>query len=95
MSFPAGTEMFQFPAYPSLELSFSFEDDQLSAGRVAPFRDLRIIACCQLPGAYRRLPRLSSALVPRHPPVCSSLSYSFKFLEQNEVATNVFVASLT
>ena len=28
MSFPAGTEMFQFPAYPSLELSFSFEDDQ-------------------------------------------------------------------
>ena len=32
----------------------------------------------QLPGAYRRLPRLSSALVPRHPPVCSYLSYSLK-----------------
>ena len=85
MSFPAGTEMFQFPAYPSLELSFSFEDDQLSAGRVAPFRDLRIIACCQLPGAYRRLPRLSSALVPRHPPVCSSLSYSFKFSNRTKL----------
>jgi hypothetical protein len=68
MSFPAGTEMFQFPACPSPELWYSFRDGQLWAGRVAPFRDLRIIACCQLPGAYRRLPRLSSALVPRHPP---------------------------
>ena len=68
MSFPAGTEMFQFPAYPSPELFSSFRDDQLWAGRVAPFGDLRIIARCQLPGAYRRLPRPSSALMPRHPP---------------------------
>ena len=30
------------------------------AGRVSPFRYLRINACCQLPGAFRRLPRLSS-----------------------------------
>ena len=68
MSFPAGTEMFQFPACPSPELLYSFRDNQLWAGWVAPFGDLRIVACCQLPGAYRRLPRPSSALVPRHPP---------------------------
>ena len=29
MSFPAGTKMFQFPACPSPELSFSLRDDQL------------------------------------------------------------------
>lgn len=30
------------------------------AGRVSPFRYLRINVCCRLPEAFRRLPRLSS-----------------------------------
>ena len=55
LSLPAGTEMFQFPAFaPSLD------GDTPSACRVAPFGNHRIKACLQLPDAYRSLPRPSS-----------------------------------
>jgi hypothetical protein len=54
MSFPPGTEMFQFPGLAPLRVTI--------AGRVAPFRNPRIKACSQLPMAYRSVPRLSSPL---------------------------------
>ena len=38
---------------------------------VSPFRHLRINACCQLPGAFRRLPRLSSPLTAKASTVCA------------------------
>ena len=56
ISFPPGTEMFQFPGLAPLRVT------DLAAGRVAPFGNPEIIACVQLPQAYRSLPRPSSPL---------------------------------
>ncbi len=56
LSLPPGTEMFQFPGFASLLREMT----DLTAGRVAPFGDPGIIACVQLPQAYRSLPRPSS-----------------------------------
>ncbi|TMI36309.1 hypothetical protein E6H26_05055 [Candidatus Bathyarchaeota archaeon] len=36
-------------------------------GREVPFGNLRIEGCVRLPGAYRSLPRPSSAPKPSHP----------------------------
>ena len=55
ISSPTGTEMFQFPAFASL-------DDGCLDRRVAPFGNQRINARVQLPVAYRSLPRPSSPL---------------------------------
>src|SRR5690606_13143522 len=41
------------------------------AGWVSPFGHLRINACCQLPGAFRRLPRPSSPLTAKASTVCA------------------------
>ena len=74
MSFPPGTEMFQFPGFASPSLFYStrwypshLTPDQAEAweeikwwGWVSPFRNRRIKACSQLPDAYRSVPRLSS-----------------------------------
>ena len=54
LSLPAGTKMFQFPALAHHRCV------QPSTARVAPFGNLRIEACLQLPAAYRSLPRPSS-----------------------------------
>ena len=43
-------------------------DDGGSLRRVSPFRNPRLNGYLLLPAAYRSLSRLSSALVPRHPP---------------------------
>ena len=57
MSFPPGTEMFQFPGFASTHYVFmcrsSFEG-------VAPFGYPRINACSRLPMAFRSVPRPSS-----------------------------------
>lgn len=53
VSFPAGTKMLQFPAFPLLS-------EQLG--------DFRFKGRMRLPGTFRSLPRPSSALKPRHPP---------------------------
>ena len=52
LSFPAGTKMLQFPAFPLLS---------------EQFRDPRFNACMQLAVAYRSLPRPSTASKPSHP----------------------------
>ena len=59
-SFPAGTKMFQFPAFATQDLCVQSRVDGLSARRVSPFGHPRIKACLQLPEAYRSLPRPSS-----------------------------------
>ena len=55
LSLPAGTEMFQFPAFAPC-----IHGDGPSARRVAPFGHMRIEACLQLPANFRSFPRPSS-----------------------------------
>ena len=55
-SLPAGTKMFQFPAFASLNL----KDSRPSAGWVVPFGNPRINGHLHLPAAYRSLSRPSS-----------------------------------
>jgi hypothetical protein len=62
LSFPAGTEMFQFPAFALLTLYIQV---RVIAGYAIEFPHSEILGStlvCQLPEAYRRLPRLSSPL---------------------------------
>ena len=68
-SLPAGTKMFQFPAFASM-LGM---DDRPSACRVAPFRNPRIKGRLHLPGAYRSLPRLSSPTRAKASAMCPFL----------------------
>lgn len=48
LSSPAGTEMFQFPAFPPLA-----RYQNMTSGRFPDLGDLRIKAYLRLPGAYR------------------------------------------
>ena len=57
MSFPPGTEMFQFPGFASAAYVFSYGSP---CGGVSPFGRPWIKACSQLPMAYRSVPRPSS-----------------------------------
>ena len=86
VSFPLGTEMFHFPRFPPATYVFS--------GRVIvlhtmgfPHSDiLGSKVACHLPGAYRRLPRLSSAprcQVIHHTPLRASAIQSAN--PQNEL----------
>jgi hypothetical protein len=52
LSFPRGTEMFQFPRCPP---EGHPPGARPCAGRVAPFGDPRISGCQRLPGAFRRV----------------------------------------
>ena len=65
ISFPPGTEMFQFPGFASVS------DGYLSWRWVSPFGHPRINACCQLPGAFRRLPRPSSPVIAKASTACT------------------------
>ena len=58
MSFPPGTEMFQFPGFASTTYEFSRRYRQKRW--VAPFGDPRIKGCSPLPAAFRSVPRPSS-----------------------------------
>ena len=62
ISFPLGTEMFQFPRFPSSILYIQLADTAGSQRWVSPFGYPRIIACTRLPEAFRSVPRPSSAL---------------------------------
>ena len=60
MSFPLGTEMFQFSRFASLSL---YIQDRIPPKRwVSPFRNPRIKGYSHLPVAYRSVLRLSSPL---------------------------------
>ena len=60
ISFPAGTEMFHFPASRFCNLWIQLQMTGHYSSRVAPFGYLRINARVQLPEAFRSLPRPSS-----------------------------------
>jgi hypothetical protein len=62
ISFPPGTEMFQFPGLPPHRLCIQRWVIWHHPDGVAPFGDPRITACWRLPEAYRSHPRPSSAL---------------------------------
>ena len=57
MSFPPGTEMFQFPGFASYTYVFSVGSP---CGGVSPFGYLWIKACSRLPITFRSVPRPSS-----------------------------------
>jgi hypothetical protein len=59
MSFPPGTEMFQFPGFASTPYVFRC---RYPFGWVSPFGNPRINDCSHLPAAYRSVPRPSSPL---------------------------------
>ena len=61
-SFPPATEMFQFAGLPPPGLFDSARGELDFSSRVSPFGHLRIDVCSRLPGAFRSLPRPSSAL---------------------------------
>ena len=62
VSFPEGTEMFQFPSFPPYRLWIQRQVLRYEPERVSPFGHPRINACTRLPEAYRSVPRPSSAL---------------------------------
>jgi hypothetical protein len=72
MSFPPGTEMFQFPGFASA--TYEFSDGYPQKGWVAPFGYPRIKACSRLPEAYRSVPRPSSPLDAKASTRCPSLA---------------------
>ena len=69
ISVPPGTEIFQFSGFALRTYVFS---TQYPCGWVSPFGHRRINACCQLPDAFRRLPRPSSPLTAKASTVCAS-----------------------
>ena len=60
LSFPWGTEMFQFPQFAVTRLWIHPATIPHDRDQVAPFGNPRIDVCVRLPGAYRSLPRPSS-----------------------------------
>jgi hypothetical protein len=65
LSFPPGTKMFQFPGCPPHCLCVQQRVTGHYSGRVPPFGYPEIFASLQLPQAFRRLTRPSSALCPK------------------------------
>ena len=62
--FPAGTEMFQFPAFPTLS-----RYQEINPGRFPDLGDLRITACLAAPRSFSQLSHVLRRLwTPRHPP---------------------------
>jgi hypothetical protein len=73
MSFPPGTEMFQFPGFAPGRYGFTAGYPP-RGGWVAPFGDPRIEARSRLPEAYRSVPRPSSPLDAKASTRCPSLA---------------------
>ena len=74
LSIPAGTEMFQFPAFTSIHLCIQwtttgyYPNRLTAASRVASFRDPRIKACYAAPRGLSQLRHVFRRLsAPRHP----------------------------
>ncbi len=65
LSFPPGTKMFQFPGCPPHRLCVHRRVTTHYSRRVSPFGFRKINALVQLPCAFRRLSRPSSALCPK------------------------------
>ena len=61
ISFPPGTEMFQFPGFPPHRVWIPRWVTGHDPRRVSPFGDVRITACSAAPRTFRRRQRPSSA----------------------------------
>ncbi len=70
--------MFQFRRCPPTRLCIHLVVTTLDGGRVSPFGFPRIIACLQLPVAFRRWPRPSSARCPKASTMRPCSAYSLK-----------------
>ena len=72
--FPAGTEMFQFSAFPPFSRL-----QEMNLGRFPDLGDLRIIACLAAPRSLSQLCYVLRRLwTPRHPP-CTLQNLTFLF----------------
>ncbi len=84
--------MFQFPEFASPSLYI--QEGMTLAGRVSPFRDLRIKAFCQLPVAFRRLTRLSSPVIAKASTTCTysldPITLSPRLLGQGAISVSHF-----
>jgi hypothetical protein len=71
ISFPPGTEIFQFPGFASTPYLIQV---RIPPKRwVSPFGNPRIKACCRLPEAYRKLQRPSSPPAAKASTKCAFL----------------------
>ena len=75
MSFPPANEMFQFAGFASHTYGFSV---RYPFGWVAPFGNVRIKACSQLPEPYRNVLRPSSPLSAKASTRCPYLLDPFR-----------------
>ena len=82
---PPGTEMFQFPGLPPPSLCVQLGVPGHDPWRVPPFGHPRIEGRLRLPGAYRRLPRPSSASCAKASAVRPS------YLRSQELDTRAYV----
>ena len=71
-SFPAGTEMFHFPALALIILYIQIIVVKHYFDWVVPFGDLRLNGCLHLTEAYRSLPRPSSSSYAKASTICPS-----------------------
>lgn len=87
LSFPAGNEMFQFPAFPALSCC-----QEMSPGRFPDLGDLRIRACLTAPRSFSQLCHVLRRLwTPRHPPcTLCSLTTLFLFCSAERIASMLF-----
>ena len=76
MSFPPGTEMFQFPGFASRTYVFSTGSP---CGGVSPFGDSRIKACSRLPVTFRSVLRPSSPPGAKASTECPSLARDHEY----------------
>ena len=100
VSFPPPTWMLPFGGFPlphpprsHEELPEGYGSAHAERGREVPFGHPRIYGCMRLPGAYRSLPRPSSAPEPSYPPgglVCrvSVKPFTFNFQTLHGIIAN-------
>ena len=69
ISFPPGTEMFQFPGFASHAYGFSVRYRLRGGLPHSEIAGSKLV--CQLPGAYRRLPRPSSPSTAKASAICA------------------------
>src|SRR6202008_1957746 len=69
ISFPPGTEMFQFPGFAPVTYEFSYRYCRSSGFPHSDISGSKLV--CQLPEAFRRLPRPSSPSIAKASTTCT------------------------
>jgi hypothetical protein len=82
ISVPPGTEMFQFPGFASHAYEFSVRYCLRSGFPHSEIAGSKLV--CQLPGAYRRLPRPSSPSTAKASAICA---YSLDHITPRSLGT--------